>query len=178
MMDCKDIQNQMPVFLSGGLNEQDNTLIHEHLIHCEACQRELESYKLSWNSLKDWEDEDPDPAYISRFWTRLEERIPWYQRVLEPFGVIFGDKRLIPVLASFVFVVIVGSATLRYSWQVHQEESLVTALSAEEIDFIQNIELVEQLDVLEDLDMFEDMDVLKELVLPEAKAKIGVQSGV
>ncbi len=172
-MDCKKIQDQMTVFLSGALYAPANALAHAHLMRCEACQKELEAYKRSWNALKDWEDEDPDPAYISRFWTRLAERKPWRERILESFKGAFGDRRLVPVLASFVFVVVVGSATLRYAWRVHQEEALMTALSAEEIDFIQNIELVESMDLLEDLDIFEDMDVLKEFALPEAKSLNG-----
>lgn len=176
-MDCKNIQDQMPLFLSGGLNKQDNDVVHDHLMRCEVCQKELEMYKLSWNALKDWEDEDPDPAYISRFWTRLAGRKSWRERVWEPLKGVLGDKRLVPVLASFLFVVIAGSATLRYAWRVHQEEALITALSAEEIDFIQNIEMVECMDILEDMDMFEDMDVLKEFLLPEVKSFNGGRLG-
>ncbi|HRZ39555.1 MAG TPA: zf-HC2 domain-containing protein [Candidatus Omnitrophota bacterium] len=168
-MDCKNIQDQMPVFLTGGLSEQDSALIQEHLMRCEACQKELEVYKLSWNSLKDWEDEEPDPAYIARFWNRLAQKKTWHEQLIGPLVTAWADKRLVPVFVSLFLIVFVGSATMRYAWQVHQEEALVTALSAEEIDFIQNIELVEQLEVLEDMDMFEDMDVLKEFAVPEAK---------
>ncbi len=159
-MDCQYVKGIMAAFLSGTLDAAENDHIENHLMHCPVCQKEMDAYKATWEMLGEWPDEEPDRSYLSRFWTRLSVKHPWKERFLKIFQAAYFDKRLISTAVPVSILIVVGFLTLKTSWQINQTELLLTALSAEEIEFLRNWELAENFELLEQMDVLEQLDGL------------------
>lgn len=165
-MECEDIKSKMAPFLSGEINDAQSDEIRQHLMQCNSCQQELDSYKEVWNMLEACEDKEPDPGYIPRFWERVASECLWRENLGRIFGVVFGDKRFVPMLSVVSVVLLVGMIMFR-TIEVNQTEMLLTKLSVEEIEFVENLELAENLEMLEQMDFLESLDGLDDLTWRE-----------
>ena len=158
-MDCEYVKKVMADFLSGSLDEASNDQIGEHLIQCPACQEEMDAYKASWDMLGEWQEQEPDRSYLSDFWIRVSAQRSWGERIREIIRPV-GGKRIVPVIVSVCVLIVVGFFTIRTTWQISRTEMLLTALSAEEIEFVQNLELAEYLDLLQEMELLEQLEPL------------------
>lgn len=169
-MECQEIKHLIPAYLNRELAEKELELIRSHLAGCEHCRRDCRAFEKSWAALEQWEDLEPEPGYVSRFWTRLAEKRPWYER----FGLLLKEalltKRLLPVYAASLVVVIVGFFVLRTSLTIHHDAVNFATLPAEDIEFIESMDMAVNLDVLNDLDFLEDMDVIEQVESAGKKA--------
>jgi hypothetical protein len=158
-MNCEVIKKMIPLYQTG---ELENGQIQEFLGHvreCPGCSQELKAYEAAWHMLGKWEDRDPDPGYISRFWTNLSFKTPWYERIWKTALPVLVPQRLVPILATFVMAVILVQMTFSYM-RIRETERLMTTLSGEEIEFIENIEIAKDLDVLVEMDLLQDFDII------------------
>lgn len=161
-MECHDIKEIMAPFLSGEVQGSQADEVRAHLMHCEECRQELDAYKGTWDLLASWEDEDPAPGYISRFWTRVALERSWLEKFQDAFGEIFTVKRLVPAVSVMCALLLVGTFAMRTT-QTHQTEMLLTDLTLEEIEFVENLEFAENLEMLGEMEMLEEMDILDEV---------------
>ena len=96
-MDCETIKTMIPRYQTGELENQQIQDLLNHLQDCPSCHRELKAYEEVWHLLGKWEDQDPDPAYLSRFWTNVSLQAPWHQRIWN----VCARSLLLPGLSRF-----------------------------------------------------------------------------
>lgn len=162
-MNCREATELFPSFIDRELDNQRISVLREHLSHCPSCREELQAYARTWDMLKVWADEEPSPGYVSRFWTRVAREEPFYEKAWEEIKFFFADKRIAPVIATACLILLVGSFTFYNSFFVTKTETLLSSLSADEMEFVENIELVEQFDIIANIELLEDLDVIENL---------------
>ena len=71
MMNCKRIEEYLPDFIIGDLDETILSEIQEHLNTCDSCSKEVLSAQKVWMKLGTLPDEQPGEATRERFYTML-----------------------------------------------------------------------------------------------------------
>ena len=71
MMNCKRIEEYLPDFIIGDLDETILAEIQEHLKTCDSCSKEVLSAQKVWMKLGTLPDEQPGEATRERFYTML-----------------------------------------------------------------------------------------------------------
>ena len=162
-MDCQQTKQRIPEWMDSALSAEEAAVVGQHLARCNECRNEFKNYAKAWNTLKGWSDVEPDPGYVSRFWTRLSLEKPWYERLLANLTPMTADKWLAPSFATAFLALIIGSIMIYNTSLVVKTESVISSLSADDIEFVENIELAENLDVIQNIDLLEDLDVIENL---------------
>lgn len=160
-MECPEIIKLIPLFLDDAVEGDQRTDIQVHLSSCPNCQNELRAFRRSWDALKQGPVLEPDPDYVSRFWTNLSARTPLHRKawgLLDRFVLV---PRLVPVWATAFVLIVVSVFVVRNYSQIQETEMVLTSLPAEEVELIDNIELAENYDVIRQLDILEDMDAVE-----------------
>ena len=115
----------------------------------------------TWKALGAWKDQDPDPGYVSRFWTRLAQEQSWQEKLTGYMREWLRKMKAIPSYASVIALLIVGLLVSRHFYQTQRFEQMLVKASPEEVELVENIELVQNLEVIEAIDLLEDMDFLE-----------------
>ena len=160
-MQCEEVKKLLPNFLDDELKPDEKTDIQVHLSSCEVCQKELKAYRNSWELLKQWSDLEPQPAYLSRFWTELALRTPWYTSFLRELRLRFLTPKIATVWITACLLLAVSILIAKHYWQIQEVEMVLTNLPLEEVELIENIELAENYEVIQDMDLLEDLEVLE-----------------
>lgn len=71
-MNCQELRDLIPDYLSGQLVTEALRLFESHLMDCENCRSELEQMESAWVALGDIPDEEPGPELRGRFYAMLE----------------------------------------------------------------------------------------------------------
>ena len=158
-MECPEIKKNLPFFLDDVLRDEQRTDIQVHLSSCDACQKELQAYRRSWDLLKEFSAIEPDPDYVSRFWTNLVSCTPWHYKLRHVFRYVFSP-RVASVWVTACLLLIATIFVTRNYWQIEETETLLTSLPIEEVELIDNLELVENYEVIQNMDVLEDWEVL------------------
>ena len=162
-MNCAQVKKLIPVYLDGELEGDEIRLVKEHLAACPACQQEMRAFEKSWEMLDTWEDIEPTPGYVSRFWSTVSQQRPWQEKLSRFVRERLLNRRLTPALATACVVVLVGLFALRIYWQVQESQNLLVDLSEEELEMVENMELVENFDILENMEFLEDLEIIENL---------------
>ena len=165
-MDCKQTKDRIPEWMDSVLSAEEAAAVGQHLARCAECRTEFKTYAKAWNTLKAWPDAEPDPGYLSRFWTRVSLQKPWHERLLENLQPVMQEKWFVPTGTAFAtafLAIVISSVTLYNTSSVVQTETLISSLSADDIEFVENIELAENLDAIQDIDLLEDLEVIENL---------------
>jgi hypothetical protein len=72
-MNCQELKELFPDYLTGELDQDVTTEVETHLSACESCRLETARMSSAWAALGDLPDEDPSPALSGRFYNMLEE---------------------------------------------------------------------------------------------------------
>ncbi len=162
-MECKQVRQLMAVFLDGALKNDEIDAIGRHLESCEACRREAVKYHKSWDLLSTWNDIEPPPAYVSRFWTRLAGESPSGQGILGALKDILVPRKLVPVLGTLSVMVVVGFFVMNNYLLSKDAERVLAKMDPQEFELVQNLELAQHFDVIENIDTIEDLEVIENL---------------
>ncbi len=174
-MNCHDIQKLMPIYLDDALEPNEMKEVKIHVDECALCQKEMADYKASWDMLGEWEDIQPSPNYVSRFWTELSLQKKWYEKVWEVIpirelingiGIIkekILQKHLVPVLATACVIVIVSAVAMQNYSQEKGAREILAHWEVIDMEMVENIELAENLDVIQDLEFWEDWGIIESL---------------
>lgn len=163
-MRCDQVKKMIPVYIDGGLGQDETRLVKEHIASCAACQKEQHALERSWKVLGEWKNIDPVPGYVSRFWTKASLEQPWYETVARNIGEALEGlrrRRLVPVYAAVCVLLITGVFSLRNYYQMREVEELVVNLDQEELEMAEDVELAGNFDLIEDMDFWEDMEVIE-----------------
>lgn len=165
-MRCVEIKKLIPVYLDGELELRETDAVKEHLASCLACQKELHAMERSWKMLGEWQNIEPAPGYVSRFWTKVSLERPLREKVARGIGEALDGlrrRRLSPVYAAFCVLVITGIFSLRNYYQMRETQELVANLNHEELEMAGDVELAENFDIIQEMDFLEDMEVIENL---------------
>jgi hypothetical protein len=118
MMNCADAGHYLPGYLDGAIPARQHAKLREHLFSCEACRRELESYRLMGSCLANIDSAIPpadlalrirvQASQLDSAWFNLgrlasSTRLA-FKNILEPLAVP-ATGGLLTALAVFVLVV-------------------------------------------------------------------------
>ncbi len=160
-MECSEIKRLLPLFVDDALEPEQRTDIQVHLSSCPECQKEFQAYRRSWEILDEAPELEPDPAYMSRFWTNLGLRTPWYHTAGEFLRNKVMAPRIAPVWMTACLLLVLSVFIARQYWQIQETEMLLTSLPLEEVELIDNIEIAENYEIIEDLEVLENLEVLE-----------------
>ena len=161
-MNCGEMQKLIPEYIDGDLQPVEIDAVKQHLEQCAACQKEATLYKGAWQMLNEWKDIEPEPGYISRFWTKVAMEKPWYQEFLTELKDKLNFGRLAPVFVTLSILLLVSAVSLQVYFQPDGGNAdLLTSLNDEEVEFVENLELAENYEIIEDLDFWEDLEILE-----------------
>lgn len=79
-INCKEIHNYFPDFLTDDLAAAKIQTVRNHTATCEACRKELDELTATWTQLGVLEEEQPSPNLRKNFYTMLES----YKEGLRP----------------------------------------------------------------------------------------------
>ncbi len=161
-MDCQNIRKLIPTYLDQELDNEQTAMVKDHTSKCVACQKELNQYQKSWDMLDHLQEIEPDPHYMSRFWTKVSEEKPWYETILDNIRTGLFANKLIPALAVSCFLFVM-SFTVFQRYQSANMDQQILELSKEDYDVVSTLELVENLDIIEDIDLIEELDIIDSL---------------
>lgn len=162
-MDCHIIKPLIPAYLDHELNSDDQRRVAAHLGTCPDCRAEARAMEKSWEVLGELQEIEPHPGYIARFWRALDDRMPWYEKILKDLQTVFLQRRWVPVLAGAVVIILVGGL-VRYQFLQKPEAVLVLAeLNAADLEMIANLEMAQDYEIIENMDFFSDLEVIEKL---------------
>ena len=162
-MNCQHIIERIPEWIDQTLSTPEAAAVGQHLADCQTCRAEFKAHVKAWNVLKTWPDIEPDAGYVARFWTRLSRQKRWHERLLDVMSSFWTKPRLVPTMAMTFLLVFLMSLTLYQTYFVAKTESVISALTVDDIEFVENIELVENFDVIENMDFLDDLNVIENL---------------
>ncbi|MBU3912228.1 MAG: zf-HC2 domain-containing protein [Candidatus Omnitrophica bacterium] len=156
-MNCKDIKQMFFVYIDGELEAEKERIVVDHIASCEKCRVQLYEYKRSWEMLGTLEPIEPTPGYISRFWTALSYRLPWYEKILEGIRNLFLPRRVVYRVALALIVLIAVYVSVDKYTNVLRTRTLLVNMSEEEWEVVENYDLIANLDLLESLKGIENI---------------------
>lgn len=164
-MKCAKIQKLIPPYLEEELQPNESKLVTEHLKGCALCQKEKALFAQAWDLLPAWEDIQPSSDYISRFWTELSLREPWYARAWNQVKALLVEprRRWAPALAALCLIAAVSILTFHNYRQIEEPEALLAGLNATDLEMMEYMELAENYEMLENLEFLEDLDIIEDL---------------
>lgn len=71
-MNCREVRNNIPDLLQGGLEGGEADLLREHLLSCPACRQEWQELNELWTRLGILPEEQPSPELRRNFYRLLE----------------------------------------------------------------------------------------------------------
>ncbi|MDO8580753.1 MAG: zf-HC2 domain-containing protein [Candidatus Omnitrophota bacterium] len=169
-MNCDQFKHLIPELAERDIQAIENKEVKEHFASCASCRQEFLSVQQAWNMLGDLPSVEPQPNYISRFWTRVAVEQPWYEEAWEGLKTTFARKRWVPVLVGIYALIFIGIFSLQYFKGNQGVVPEVVEINDNDLEMVENIDLAESLDIVQDLDFLEDLDVIENLESLETSA--------
>ena len=160
-MNCQNVKKIIPIFLDRELAADEQIFMEAHLKSCAACQKEVELYRRSWEMLKDVPQIQPEPAYVSRFWTRLAQEKTWHERLALNIREGLLKRNLVPAFVALCLLVAAGLFSVTNYFRIQDTEQILAEMSEEEVELVENIELAQDFEIIADLELLEDLEILE-----------------
>lgn len=163
-MKCLEIKKLIPEYVEKDLQPKQNQIVAQHLMDCGVCQHEVETFRKAWAVLTQLPTLEPNPNYISRFWTELSLcNQPWHEKVLEAISGYLPQRRFAPALATACLVLIMGLFAVKNYLYVQESEQILANLSKDDLEMVEFMDLAENYDIIGDIDFFQDLEVIENL---------------
>ena len=145
-MNCRDVQRILGIYVEGAASPAEEALVREHLSTCPLCATQAQLYQKSWEMLGEWTPKPPQEGYVSRFWTKVAQRTPWYQQIWEHWKALLANRILVLKLSTLGVVLVLGSAVYLNSIRPVIE---LAQMSPDEIEMAANMDFVQYVDLLD-----------------------------
>lgn len=163
-MKCQDIKKLIPEYIENDLQPKQNHIVAEHLLDCQVCRHEVETMKKTWGLLTQLPGLEPNPNYISRFWTELSLRQqPWHEKALETILGYLPQRRLAPALATACLVLIMGLFAVKNYLYISKSEEALANLNQDDLEMVEFVDLAENYDIIEEIEFLEDLEIIENL---------------
>lgn len=164
-MSCKDLENDLLMYVDRRLNDAEKSRVESHLASCAACRKEAEDLRRTWHLLGYLPGRTATgnlPARLldaARLQLAIERR--WSHRILKHA----------PLIASAALLLIVVGVTMLMprGTTPNLDAEYATALASlsdpEDREVVQNLDLYENLGTVENIDVLEDSESVEYLDL-------------
>ena len=98
-MHCSQVQTKLILYSTGGISDQENRQIEEHLAHCKSCSMMLADMNAMWEAAK--EEHIP---YQPFFYTKLRQRMESKKNASRPWFERFGRGVLQPAFYALILI--------------------------------------------------------------------------
>ena len=102
-MNCKDVQYRLPDFIRSEITESESKSISDHLMTCNQCSNELESFRILFMHIGKEKSWQPSDLYWNTLLPRINNRIQTTSKWL-PYSRIM--QIALPFAAAIVLVVL------------------------------------------------------------------------
>jgi hypothetical protein len=164
-MDCEHIKKLIPRYIENDLQPDDLKWVKDHLSDCKTCQKQAVSTQQAWHLLGEIHAIEPNPNYVSRFWTTVSTQSPWYEELIMGVKHYMADRRFVPAMVTACLFILVGTISLNIYQQNEVSQQQLAGINQEDADLQEDLELVDNLDLLEDLDIYETLVEIDDLDL-------------
>jgi len=161
-MNCEEIEKLLPDYLTDNVSAAERSEIAAHLSSCPGCQTEAAQQERTWGLLGKLSVIEPEPGYVSRFWTRLAQEKPWHLRAWDLAKERLLAPRISPVYLALGVVLLVGYMTLSTTLGVKRSADEFSGLNNEQVEFLEDAELAENYELIQDLDVLIDLDMMED----------------
>lgn len=166
-MECKKVRIFLSDYLEDDLEPAEKESVGAHLGVCEGCRQHAELLKKSWEFLGHLETIQPSEGYISRFWTRISQEVPWHEKWLVSLRGLLNFRKLSPAYTSALVLLIIGLFSVWTFYQAKDSEFALANLSDSDIEMIEYIELAENIDIIDELDILVDFDIIENVAIED-----------
>lgn len=162
-MECKQVSDSIPVWMDSALPPEESAAVGQHLARCAQCRQEFKDYTNMWSIIKSLPDIEPSPGYVERFWKQVSYQEPWPQRFLKKLQLALTDKAFVPSLIAIVAFFVIAGFTLYQSFVITKTETVISNLSADDIDFIEHMDMANDFEVVKDLELLQDLEQIAKI---------------
>ena len=159
-MDCVNFKKLIPAYSDSELPAETTESVKKHLKGCSACSKELALIKDTWEMLADFEEIEPQPGYVGRFWTKLSLKKTWGEQFWAGLEIEFHKRKWMPAMAAICIVAMVGALSVNHFLQLQKTDQILAEMSEEDIGMVENMELAENFNLILELDLLEDLNVI------------------
>ena len=168
-MKCDRAKILIADYLEENLQGSENIEVRDHLKECLVCAGYAKSLTEAWEFLGDTQMVEPEQGYISRFWTELSLRSPWYEELFKSIVNTLKVRQYARVYATVLILVVAGLFSLRNYYQMNDTNQFLANVSIEDMEMVENIELAENMDIINDIEFLEDFDVIEQMETSDFK---------
>jgi anti-sigma factor RsiW len=166
-MNCDDARPILALYLDGDLQERERLRLKAHLDSCQECRQELELLEASWQMLGELDEIEPEPFYVSRFFARVEGKMPWHAKLAGFIKSLLAPRPLIPILAAASLVVVIAIGVNRFLTGPDKELAEVQ-FNGIDPEMVESMDVAEHFDLINELDFISDMEIIQDLDETEA----------
>ena len=98
-------------YAAGRLNAGERQQMAQHIEGCPACSKFAGAQQEVWKALDDWEPAEVSLDFDRRLYARIEQRTPWWKRLMQPLNPVF--RHSVPVAAAAGVVIVAGLLMFR-----------------------------------------------------------------
>lgn len=80
-MRCEDVQKELEAFISNDIDEQQKTVLQEHLDQCPQCTQALQQLTKLSEVLQTWKDLEPPPFMYAKLKSRIKDSESFWGRI-------------------------------------------------------------------------------------------------
>ena len=162
-MNCRKIKELIPAYLDQELEDDQRSLVEAHLQTCLSCREDVIAMESAWEMLGELPEIEPNPHYMTRFWSKVSDQSPWYQKAMQQTRGILFQKQWVPALAAACAILILVGITMYGQFQIPEADSMVAKLSEVDLDMVEYIDIIENFDIIHDFDFFSDIEFIENL---------------
>jgi anti-sigma factor RsiW len=111
MMNCKDIENSLPLYLDNLLSPADMRAVEEHLATCAQCKKELAHLQKAGKLVDELAELEPPPWFKQRIMARVREEAE-KKSFAQKWFYSLRIKIPVQVFATIFIVVLAGTIVL------------------------------------------------------------------
>lgn len=163
-MNTTEFKKLIPLYLEDMLSDSQKEAFEAYLSRSKAAKDEFALYEKSWEFLGEWEDVEPQPNYMSRFWTELSVRTSWYEKIYVSIRENLLDRSMVaPAFVTACLVLVMGVLSLHNYRQIQKSDQILANMSVDELEVVENIDLVKDYDIIEDIDFLADLEIIENI---------------
>ena len=162
-MNCHDLKNRIPAYLDGELKGREYDLMKKHLTTCRSCRKEVENHEKIWQLLGEYEGIDPSPDYAARFWSRVENRSSWRERIRSIFWPGEMRPRWVPAVVLACVLIVVSTIAIRFQLPAPELNDVIAGLGEIDLDMVASVDILEDYEIIQEIDFFSDLEFIERL---------------
>lgn len=139
---------------SGKLDAAKTAMLEEHIHGCAECHEFVRGQQAVWDALDAWEPEPVSPDFNRRLYQRIDARVSWWDRLLQPFRQLAVHKSL-SLAAAAGLMLAIGVVLNQSATTPPPQPPPHNSVNVSDRDALQPDQVVKALDEMEALSRFD-----------------------